>query len=120
MTAEQSMADRLFTLEWDRGDEVQDLSDLNQRWSDIFLILEFGYDAARDLDEHYDLMLADRNQIISTLRNGASFVGFDADNTATDINLKARWFENDEQDRDLETVRILRQTWRCRIAEDEL
>ena len=119
MTDEQSPEDRIFVLYWDNGDEVEDFSDLNQRWSTVYFTLEVAYDATRDLDKLHTLMTSDRNQIIATLRDGSNFVGYDSGNTTTDVNLKGRWFDGDEFDRDRETMWILRQTWKCKIAETE-
>ena len=119
MTEEQSLADRLVSVYWESGDEVQEFSDLTRRWSDVDLTVEVAYDATRDLDKLHALMLSDRNQIIKDLRDPAKFVGYNSSNAVTDIGLKNRVFTGDELDRDRETKWILRQTWRCTIEEQE-
>ena len=119
MTDEQALKERMFSVEWDRGDAVLDFSDLNERWSPQFFIFEVSYDASRDLDKYHELMFSDRNQIHAALRNPANFVGYNDDNTEDDINLKGRWLDSEEQDSDRETMRIMRQTWRLIVAEDE-
>jgi len=119
MTDEQALKERLFSAEWDRGDPVSDFSDLNQRWSPQFFTFEISYDASRDLDKLHALMFDDRNKIHAALRNPDNFVGYDDDNSATDINLKGRWLDSEEVDKDRETMWVMRQLWRLTVAEDE-
>jgi len=119
ITDEQMLKERMFSVEWDHGDQVMDFSDLNERWSDQFLIFEISYDAKRDLDKLTELIMTDKNQIHAALRNPDSFIGYDDDNTTTDIGLKGRWLDSEEQDRDRETMRILRLTWRVTVSETE-
>lgn len=119
MTEDQALKERMFTVEWDGGDPVMDFSDLNERWSPQFFVMEIAYDAKRDLDKLTELMFSDRNQIHAALRNPDNFVGYDSSNTTTDIGLKGRWLDSEDQDRDRETMRILRLTFRLIVAETE-
>ena len=72
--------------------------------------------------KHRDLLqliLADRADITKLLRADANWVGYDDDNSTTDIGLWERIREADEIDTEEPTHWVLRQIWRCTINEDE-
>tara|TARA_Y100000310_G_scaffold295741_1_gene327373 strand:- start:134 stop:601 length:468 start_codon:yes stop_codon:yes gene_type:complete len=119
MTDEQALKERMFSVEWDRGDPVTDFSDLNDRWSPQFFIFEISYDASRDLDKYHELMFSDRDQIHSAMRNPDNFMGYNDDNSTADIGIKGRWLDSEEQDSDRETMRIMRQIYRLTVSETD-
>lgn len=110
---------RTFILYWDGASPSLEPTDMFARWADHTFTLEVAYSTSPALDALLKLILRDRHDITKALRDHALWTGYDDDNSATEIGLEERKLLRDVLDRSSSVTWYLRQTWECRIQENE-
>ena len=109
-------------MQWDGSDEDIDMSDMSERNAHhtyrLVIVYSVGPDGLKWTDAH-DIIAQDRHDLILTLRNQGNRVGYDADNTTTDIGIMHRWRVSDDLATGNPTTWTLEQRWRCTVNEAE-
>jgi len=93
-------AARLFTvnyLEGEPDDEIHATNDMRRGDHVVEVVVWYplGVDGFEWLDAQA-MVLADRHVIIKQLRDDSKWIGYDADNTSTDVGLHNRWPAGEE------------------------
>lgn len=111
---------RRFYLEWIDSSADAHATDSDRREAVHLFRLYVNYPEVIPHDRLRDVILQDRHDMAKLLRAPASRLGYDANNTTTDIGLYHRMRAGDTiQVGTFEKVRQLVTDWRCLIREDE-
>jgi hypothetical protein len=89
---------RGFAVRWAGSSEPDDPTDMYDRAADHVFELRIVYAIGQyglGWNNGHELALQDRHDIVEELRDTSSYVGYDADNTSTDIDLKHRVLQSD-------------------------
>lgn len=115
---ESTGLERGFQVTWAGSEPQQAVTDQWQWVCNHRFIVEVLYSPTRGWQESHELVLSDRWDLIKALRDDALFVGYDADNAATDLDVIDRWFEGDDFAVDPDaSVFIYSQIWRATVRE---
>jgi hypothetical protein len=109
-------ASRTFSLRWLRAEEDHGITDGASYEANHFWQLDVNYAAALGYANVQDIGLQDRFDVLGDLQE-SNLVGYDADNTSTELNLHSRTREDDELITDSEITWVWRYVWRTNIRE---
>jgi len=110
---------RTFTVYWDGSDEDVEPTDITERIAPHSFTLEVAYSTSFPVDTLHQIILDDRDDLITKLRDTDSYTGISVSNPATDVGLWARVRARDDIDRGGTHTWYLRQTWTCTVREAE-
>ncbi|MGB0890080.1 MAG: hypothetical protein ACPGWS_07340 [Solirubrobacterales bacterium] len=115
---------RAFYVEWlGAGPENHEDISRNDRFADHEFELVTVYQVGVSGLKHQDaakLILRDRDDLITELRDPAKCLGYSDAAAATNIGLIKRTVSGETLDRSSTSVWLLRQRWTCKINESEL
>ncbi|MEE9366924.1 MAG: hypothetical protein V3W44_09580 [Dehalococcoidales bacterium] len=115
-------ASRIFTINWLEAQPDEEIhSGPDARRGDHLIEVVVWYPLGPDGFKWLDaqkMVMQDRHVIIKQLRDDAKWIGFNADNTGTDIGLHKRWPEGEEIETDDGSL-IFRSKWACKVYEVE-
>jgi len=116
---ETSGLTRGFSLQWLGSNEDANPTDLFDRWAEHNYQLEVGYSTKLKTETLHKLVAQDRHDLCKQLRSPTYLLGWDVNNTTTDIGLDDRVRIGDELDTSSPALWILRQQYRCLLQETE-
>ena len=109
---------RNFSVTWASSASDESPTDLYDRVAEHVFELEFHYEPTMKWNTLHEVILQDRHDINSLLRDPAYFIGYSAINSTDEINLKNRIRTGDSLVRSPSLI-TLRQSWRCMVWETE-
>jgi len=110
---------RSFTVYWDGSDADMEPTDMAERVAVHSITVEVAYSTSFPTDTLHQIILADRDDLITALRLPSSYVGTSSAAPTTDVGLWARRRLRDEVDRTGTHTWYLRQVWACTCKEVE-
>lgn len=117
----ETLRHRSFTLLWQASEPDVEPTDLFDRWSPHTVTLEVYYRAGvagLGAEDAHKVMLEDRDDLLTVLRDPKLWAGFSADDPDTATGLQDRIRVGDEIER-APDVWVYRSVWRCKIREIE-
>lgn len=115
---------RGFAVTWRSAGELNQVGGMGisdtgpHRVSEHVFDVDVYYSTKLSWVDVQQLMLSDRHDIIASLRQPSTWVGYDSSHTTTALGLANRFLESEESTVEEDTI-AMRQTWRCVIEETE-
>ncbi len=119
-----SSRDRVFDVQWEGSADAHTVDGQpitavdNNRITDHVFVVTVRYPAEQNQRGVSKRALEDRHDILKRLRDGSLWVGYDDNNTATDLGLHNRYRTEDKLELDDNTWTYTSQ-WTCTIEESE-